>query len=187
MSKAFLSVLALWIVSVVAAADASSLRRIFGIGIYNDTPGSPPVIDQVEVAFNLTGPSGFVLFFFETFDPSNPSSLLPQQWQIDAINLAYTLGLQVVIRMGQAARDYRYYSDDPQHLHYTRLASQYASFIGSLPLPPTTTDPLFVGVGNEFNIFGEWRCTEGAGVFMNVSQVITPYMGRLYPDSYAWM
>jgi hypothetical protein len=113
--------------------------------------------------------------FFETFDPSDSSTLLPTQWQLDALHRAYNLGLRPVVRLGQAARNYRYYSDDPSHLHYTKLATQYAAYVAALPLPPSA-DSLFVGVGNEFNIMGEWRCTEGAGIFLNVSQVCRVFL-----------
>lgn len=157
--------------ALAQVAVATQLRPIFGIGVYNDTPGSPLVADQIEVAFNLTGQGGYVLLFFETFNPADPSTLFPEPWQISALERVYELGLKPVVRLGQAARNYRYFSDDVEHLHYTHLASQYAAFVDSLPLPPPALGPLYVGVGNEFNVHGEWLCTEGAGVFMNVSQV----------------
>lgn len=159
------------VVALLPLALSSPPRPIFGIGVYNDTPGSPLVVDQLPVASNLTGTGGFVLLFFETFDPTNPSLLLPLPWQVDALNQAYQLGLRPVVRLGQHSRNYRYFSDDAGHLHYTHLASLYAAYVAALPLPPPSSGPLFVGVGNEFNIRGEWLCTEGPGVFMNVSQV----------------
>jgi hypothetical protein len=160
--------------------QAQEIRPIFGIGLYNDTPGSPIISAQLDVAVNLTGPRGFVLLFFETLDPDDNSSLLPAQWQIDAVAKSYSLGLRPVVRLGQSARNYRYFSDDSSHLHYVRLAQMYADFVAALPLPPAQADDLYVGVGNEFNINGEWRCTEGAGVFMNVSQVTSMLFGSAF-------
>lgn len=132
---------ALFFVLALAVACAFN-RPIFGIGVYNDTPGSPPVSKQISVAQNLTGDGGFVLFFFETIDPTDPLSLVPEPWQTDALESAYALGLRPVVRLGQHARNYRYFSDDAEHLHYTKLASQYAAFIAALPLPPRAGDLL---------------------------------------------
>lgn len=137
----------------------------FGIGIYCDTPGSPNVSLQLASARNLTGANGWVTLFFDSLDPLLQPAPLP--WQVAALEESYALGLSPLVRLGQPARNYRNLSDDAAHMQYHSLASAYARYVAALPLPPSSAGgPLHIIVGNEWNICGEWVCSDGEGVFL---------------------
>lgn len=164
--------------SVPTISSSSSFQRfIYGIGIYNDTTNAPYITAQLPVAFNLTGAQGWILLFFESMDGNTSSSWNPEAWQIQALQYAYSLNLRPIVRLGQYARNYRYYSDDTEHLHYNRLANLYRQYVSQLPLPPvrytesTGISSLPIIVGNEPNICLEWQCTEGEGIFMNATTI----------------
>jgi hypothetical protein len=135
----------------------------YGIGCYNDTNPSPPISLQLPCAANLTGAGGWALLFFESLDPADESTLLPQAWQLSALTQAYALQLVPVVRLGLRQRNYRYFSDDPQHLQYTSLGEFFSRFVAALPLPPDASSSLRIVLGNEPNICGEWTCNETHG------------------------
>ena len=145
-----------------ALVDSSTFK--YGIGIYDDTLHCPTQTNQLPVAANLTGPGGWVLVFFETLDPTNNATFLPMPWQVEILKSAYAAGIKPIVRMGQNARNYRNFSDDPvTRLGYTRLASLYRNYTAGLPLPPPGTpsgDTLHIVIGNEENICVEWQCHE---------------------------
>ena len=80
-------------------------RPIFGLGVYNDTPGSPAVSAQLPLVANLTGPGGWALIFVRSFSAlgppdGQPVNVVPAAWEVGAINQAYALGLRPVVRIG---------------------------------------------------------------------------------------
>ena len=136
----------------------------WGIGIYDDTLHCPSQTNQMPVAANITGPKGWVLVFFETLDPTNNATYLPLPWQVDILKTAYSLGIRPIVRLGQNARNYRNFSDDPAtRLGYTKLAALYKNYVAALPLPPAggaSGPALHIVLGNEENICVEWQCHE---------------------------
>ena len=125
---------------------------------------------QLPVAANLSA-GGWIILFFTDMDPLTNTSLLPLPWQVAALNQAYALHLTPVVRLGQWRRDYRDHADaGSARRSYHQLASLYARFVAALPLSPTG-DPLHVTVGNEFNICGEWSCSDGPGIFVDAATI----------------
>ena len=134
----------------------------FGIGVYTDTPGSPPSAIQLDAAQKLSGARGWVTVYVCSWRSGNSSCMNRSTTALDGASratllAAYERDLTVVVRLGYplAPRDH---SDDSQHLHYTGLAAAYARVTATLPPPPTGRH-LYVHVGNEFNACNEWRCT----------------------------
>lgn len=168
--------------TLAAVAAASSSSNILGIGVYNDTQGSPGVNLQLPVAANLTGSGGWVLLFFENIDlPTN--NLLPEAWQIAALQQAWALGLKPIVRLGQWRRNYRNYSDDAQHLSYKALAQVYANYVAALPGPPSpSSEPLRLILLNEPNICSEWECAEEGPTVYLPSATIAAEVAALSRD-----
>lgn len=167
--------------AVVGGAHSRSARFPFGVGVYNDTAGSPAVSLQLQAAANLTGPGGWVLLFLNTLDPSaSPPTLDPAPWMLRAVEQAYALQLRPLIRLGQWRRDYRAHSDDAAHLNYTSLGQAYKRFVSQLPLPPPSPKEgeggtLWVMPGNEPNVCLEWECAGGVGVFLPYTTIAAEY------------
>ena len=154
----------------LSSSRSSPASSRLGIGCYNDTPWSPPISAQLPVAANLTGGAGWVLLFLESLDPA-AAAPAPAPWEAAALRQAYALGLRVVARLGQRARNYRSFSDDPAHLSYLALASAWRAYAAQLPLPPDGSTPLHIQIANEPNVCMEWQCEGGQGVFISAAQV----------------
>lgn len=152
--------------AAVAGVLGLPLSALLGIGLYNDTPGSPPLSSQLPVALNLTGPGGHVLLFFEfTFSP--PSPPLPAPWQVAALSQACALGLRPVVRLGQPSRNYRDFADaGSNRTRFSALALAYVHFTAALRAAAAHCAAFRVILLNEPNICMEWACTSGAGTFL---------------------
>ena len=64
--------------------------------MYDDTPGSPPIATQLEMAADLVGPSGWVVLFLQPVLPGPP----PLDDFVAKLRAAYARGLRVVVRIG---------------------------------------------------------------------------------------
>lgn len=149
------------------------LRALLGIGVYNDTPSSPPVSAQLPVALNLTGRGGHVLLFFE-FVFSPPAPPVPAPWQLAALAQACALGLQPVVRLGQPSRNYRDFADEGSNrTSFRLLSSAYVHFAAALRTPQCAA--LSVILLNEPNICMEWVCTQGAGTFLSGAEAAAEF------------
>lgn len=162
--------LALLLCSLFSSLTSSSpVSSRLGIGCYNDTPWAPPISAQLPVAANLSTGAGWVLLFLESLDPA-AAAPAPAPWEVAALHQAYSLGLRVVARLGQRARNYRSFSDDPTHLSYTALASAWRAYAAQLPVPADGS-ALYIQLANEPNVCMEWQCAGGPGVFISAAQV----------------
>ena len=59
-------------------------------------------------------------------------------------------------------------SDDEAHLVYTSLAQNYKNVVAALPRPAPPAK-LYLQIGNEPNLCGEWMCSGGGWLSMQVS------------------
>lgn len=164
-----------WLPCVAALLPAAPIAtgtsgNKFGIGVYDDTPGSPPLEVQLESALPLVGEGGWVLLDLCSWRTTSSSCMNASTTGDPASNsaliAAYARNLTVVARIGYP-RYVRDHSDSPAACrtsgtiactNYTSLAAAYGRLIASLPPPPTGA-PLYVTVGNEFNACNEWRCS----------------------------
>lgn len=120
-----------------------SVRRtnLFGIGCYDDTPGSPPIDSQLDAAQRLVGPGGWVVVYLCAWRNASASCMNASTTTSDPqsrakLLAAYARNLTVVARIGNpfVVRDHA----DPGSSNYTsykQLAAAYAKFVASLPLP----------------------------------------------------
>ena len=166
--------------------SSATLSRVasankFGIGCYDDTPGSPSIAAQLDAAAALAGPGGWTILYLCSWHHQHGASCLNTSTASSdpasraKLRAAYARNLTVVARIGNpyVVRDA---ADDAGEgrtgtsapfTSFRKLAAAYARFIASLPLPPSDAPPLYVTVGNEFNACNEWRCSvegEGGGV-----------------------
>merc|ERR1719356_26050 len=143
------------------------------MGVYNDT-AAPGVDVQLAEAKALVGDGGHVLLYFtlhfaRTGDPTScTGGCLPEPWELDAVKQAYSLGLKPIVRVGQWSRNIRAFSDDAGHRNYTSLAQAYRQFLAAIPRPPDAS-ALPVQLLNEVNACGEWRCSDGAGIYLDAN------------------
>lgn len=80
-----------------STATAAESANRFGMGVYTDTPGSPPYAAQLPLAKTLVGERGWTLFFANLlFDqPGNSSSLKPSDPSVAAaLHQAYAMNLR---------------------------------------------------------------------------------------------
>lgn len=163
---------------VAVSTRGGASRAIFGLGVYNDTPGSPALNLQLPLVANLTSPGGWVTILLTGFSAIGPPdgsrvNLTPLPWEVAALEQAYALGLRVIARI--ACNTYtRYVSDDEAHLQYRAVAAAYREYVAQLPLPPDGVSPLHVHVGNEPNECIEWGCKEGLGLYGDVVGLFAP-------------
>ena len=136
-----------------------------GIGVYDDTHGSPPIAMQLEMASDLVGPSGWVVLFLQPVVPGPP----PLDDFVAKLRAAYAKGLRVVVRIGWSGAMRDYADPSSNATAYTRVAEQIADVVAQLPLPPPDLLPLLVHAGNELNACNEWRCVEPAGVVFDLA------------------
>jgi len=172
-----------------------------GIGVYTDTPQSPPYPLQLDAALNLTGAQGFVTLYLCAWRTDTASCMNESTTTIDAesqqqLLAAYHRNLTVVARIGNPRVVNHHADRDPDTgvrnaTSYKHLAQAYARVVASLALPPSTSPPLYVTIGNEFNACNEWRCTSArttlvanmteqdmasqvAGFYRDVGQALRP-------------
>ena len=168
--------LVLVVIAFVRASGRTALGNKFGIGCYDDTPGSPPLDAQLDAAAALVGERGFVVLYLCAWRTHDGHSCLNESTQTSdpdsraKLAAAYARNLTVVARIGNpyVVRDHSDLGnknprggrgDTRNHTSYKTLAAAYARFVASLPLPPHGTTGLYVTVGNEFNACNEWRCS----------------------------
>ena len=180
--------------AAAAAEVASPPRLIFGLGVYNDTPGSPSLSAQLPVVANLTSgapagaPGAWVLLLLNSFSAIGPPdagrvNLSPLPYEVAALRQAYALGLRVILRIGNNAYT-RYASDDEQHQSYKVIAAAYRAYVAQLPLPPDGS-PLRVTVGNELNECDGWGCKEGLGLYGDVLSLFAAEAAAFIRDVHA--
>ena len=185
--------------AAAAAPSPPHFDNKFGIGCYDDTTGSPPLDVQLDAAAALVGDQGIVILYlcaWRTHDGRsclNESTPKADPLERGKLSAAYARNLTVVARIGNpyVVRDH----SDPvrrgdigdvvarNRTSYKILASAYARFIASLPLPPRDSSSfLYVTVGNEFNACNEWRCASdddsGSNSSDNYSNMTVESMAR---------
>jgi hypothetical protein len=133
-----------------------------GLGVYTDTPGSPPLASQLDYAKQIVGPGGSTILFLLL----SPNLTLPES--APKIQDAYDRGLRVVVRLGWkgAMRDLA--DQGSSSTSYKWAAAQLANVVSTLPLPPEGLGPLLVHAGNELNACNEWRCTAPSGKVLDM-------------------
>ena len=150
----------------------TSLTNKFGIGCYDDTPGSPPITSQLDAAQKLAGAQGWVTIYLCSWKHATHSCMnkTTQEATPDAkakVLAAYARNLSVVARIGNPyyVRDHADVNPDGtiNTTSYKELASAYAKYIRSLPLPSlsssSSSSSLYITIGNEFNACNEWKCS----------------------------
>ena len=55
--------------------DNNNNNNIFGIGVYTDTPGSPPISNQLDLASDLVGDNGWVVLYLCAWKHANSSCI----------------------------------------------------------------------------------------------------------------
>lgn len=137
-------------------------RNIFGIGVYTDTPGSPPISDQLSLASSLTGRDGWVVLYLCAWKHPNSScvnrSTTHDPRSNEMLQMAYSKGLNVIARIGNPYYVREHSDEGSNYTSYKGLAKAYASLVDSFPMPSGNRNKLYVQVGNEFNACNEWRC-----------------------------
>ena len=136
-----------------------------GIGVYDDTPGSPPLALQLTTALRLLGPAGWLVLFLQ---PALPGPA-PLDTFVAKLRAAYDKGFRVVVRVGWKGAMRDYCDAQSNSTRYTHVAAQLAALVTALPLPPVQQRPLLVHVGNELNACNEWRCTTPRGAVYDVA------------------
>jgi hypothetical protein len=188
---------------VSSTSTSRSAASRFGIGVYTDTPGAPPLEQQLDAALDLVGPGGWVTLFLCAWRTHTTSCMNRTTTQDPAssamLRAAYARNLNVVARIGNpwAVRDHADDSTGGHHrLSYTALAAAYGKVVASLPSPPDGFAPLHVQVGNELNACNEWQCSgpsstsmssaqmaaEVAGFVGDVAAAIAPLRNGTHPD-----
>ena len=146
--------LMLALLPLVEAGPARS--SIFGIGVYTDTPGSPPFEDQLDIARDLVGRGGWVTIFLCSWRTQTTScvnrSTTHDPVSSGMLQAAYDRGLNVVARIGNpyTVRDH---ADDHSRRSFRGLGAAYARLVASLPAPPPGSAPLFVQVRDGRSFF----------------------------------
>ena len=157
--------------ALVAGQAARAQPNKFGVGVYDDTPGSAGATQQLDAAAHLVGgggrargAGGWVTLYLCSWRTHTTSCMNASTAALDepsraVLLAAYARGLRVVVRLGYPyfVRDHA--DEGARHLRYTALAAAYARVAASLP-PPPGGDTLHVHAGNEFNACNEWRCSE---------------------------
>ena len=134
---------------LLAALPGPVESSIFGIGVYTDTPGSPPFEEQLDTARDLVGRGGWVTIFLCSWRTHTTSCVNRSTTHDPAssamLQAAYDRGLNVVARIGNpyTVRDH---ADDPSRRSFRGLGAAYARLVASLPAPPPGSVPLFVQV-----------------------------------------
>ena len=82
------------LLAAAATAAAAPRRNVFGIGVYGDTPGAPPVADQLEDAAALAGERGWVTLYLcawknATHACMNESTTGVEAADVEALEAAY--------------------------------------------------------------------------------------------------
>ena len=130
-----------------------------GIGVYDDTPGSPPIALQLDAAQDLVGPAGYVvLFFWPLLGPD--SRKISKEAIAARLRTAYSRNLRVIARLGWSGAMRDYADRGSNFSRYTRVAEEFANTVGQMPLPPPSLQPLLVHTGNELNACNEWKCSD---------------------------
>jgi hypothetical protein len=164
---------------------AASEANIFGIGVYTDTPGSPPLSSQLGLASDLVGQGGWVVLYLCAWKHSNGScvnrSTTHDPLSNEMLNLAYAKGLNVVARVGNPYYVREHSDEGSNYTSYKELAQAYSSLVDSFPLPPAKNQKLYVQVGNEFNACNEWKCDGSAASSMS-TQEMAKEVGGFYRD-----
>lgn len=153
------------IISLINAIGISSAldnnNNIFGIGVYTDTPGSPPFAKQLELARNLVGENGWVVLYLCAWKHASEScinrSTTHDPLSNEMLALAYAKGLNVIGRIGNPYYVREHSDVGSNYTSYTELGKAYAKLVDSFPLPPIDKK-LYIQVGNEFNACNEWKC-----------------------------
>eukprot|EP00966_Prymnesium_polylepis_P153177 3538465-Prymnesium_polylepis.1 len=140
--------------------DAIMAWNAKGIGVYDDTPGSPPLVKQLDAARDLVGAGYTVIFLSRLLDPLPPSL----QVLADKLNAAYSRSLRVVVRLGWSGATRDRADPGTNRTRFTRMATDLARIVEALPLPPPDLGPLLLHAGNELNACNEWRCDESGTV-----------------------
>ena len=161
-------------------------RNIFGIGVYTDTPGSPQISDQINLASSLTGRGGWVVLYLCAWKDPNHScvnrSTTHDPRSNEMLEMAYSKGLNVIARIGNPYYVREHSDEGSNYTSYKGLAKAYASLVGSFPMPPGDRNKLYVQVGNEFNACNEWRCKAGSSSSSISALDIAKEVGGFYSD-----
>ena len=136
-----------------------------GIGVYDDTPGSPSLTLQLTTAARLLGPAGWVVLFLQPCLPSAPDVAAFAA----KLSLCYSMGYRVIVRLGWSGAMRDYADEHSNRTKFTGVAQKLAAVVAVLPLPPAHLGPLLVHAGNELNACNEWRCSEPAGAVIGLT------------------
>ena len=130
-----------------------------GIGTYDDTPGSPPLSQQLDLARDLVGSGYTIIFLSQLLDPAPPT---PHALAAK-LEAAYGRSLRVVVRLGWSGATRDLADPGSNQSRYTSMARRLARIVEALPLPPPHLGPLLLHAGNELNACNEWRCDDPGG------------------------
>ena len=162
-----------------------SAANIFGIGVYLDTPGSPPLSRQLEATSNLVGQDGWIVLYICAWKHPGSScvnrSTTHDPESSEMLNLAYSKGLNVVARIGNPYYVREHSDEGSNFTSYKELGKAYALLVDSLPLPRTKNGALYIQVGNEFNACNEWKCEGNTTTSMSTLEMAKE-VGAFYRD-----
>ena len=143
-----------------------------GIGVYDDTAGSPPLVAQLGYAADLVGTRGWVVLFLTPLLPGPPPADLA-----DRLAAAYARDMRVVVRLGWSGNMRDMADAGSNRTRYTAVASALAAVVDGLPLPPPALQPLLVHAGNEVNACNEWRCSSPVGEVVPITTIASEAAG----------
>lgn len=149
-----------------------------GIGTYNDTPGSPSLLAQLDQASDLLGPRGWVVIFFTPL--LGPGQHPDTQQMNDRLNAAYKRDLRVILRLGWSGAMRDMADTDTNRTRYTTAAQILSAVVSRLSLPPPSLGPLLVHAGNELNACNEWRCSNTTGAVLSLTERAAEVAGFMH-------
>lgn len=144
-----------------------------GIGTYDDTPGSPPIVQQLDLARDLVGSGHTILFLSGLLGPSPPTRKALKE----KLEAAYRRSLRVIVRLGWSGSTRQRADAGTNFTRYVGMAQALADIVAALPLPPPHLQPLLVHAGNELNACNEWRCNGPYGRVLSIADRVAEIGG----------
>lgn len=143
----------------------------FGIHTLMDSCSTPPGL-HLDGAKTLVGSGGYVT---QLFYPITTTTTGPSDCAINFVQEAYSRNLIPILRLQGARQNGIWQAPDPgPNGDYAETARAYANFVAGLPR--RNTNPLYIAVWNEPDLWIEWsnapNATQYARFFVAVSNAI---------------